>query len=54
MESIDHCYDNSRMESFWAQVQAELLNRKRWNTRLELANAIFDDIAQDSTITIVQ
>src|SRR6187401_3343132 len=28
------------MESFWARMQVELLNRKRWNTRLELANAI--------------
>ena len=30
------------MESFWARMQVELLNRKRWNTRLELANAIFE------------
>src|SRR4051794_7577326 len=26
----------------WARMQVELLNRKRWNTRLELANAIFE------------
>jgi putative transposase len=30
------------MESFWARMQTELLNRKRWRTRLELANAIFE------------
>jgi putative transposase len=28
--------------SFWARMQTELLNRKRWRTRLELANAIFE------------
>jgi putative transposase len=42
MGSIGDCYDNGLMESFWARMQAELLNRKRWNTRLELANAIFE------------
>lgn len=42
MGSIGDCYDNGQMESFWARMQVELLNRKRWNTRLELANAMFD------------
>jgi transposase InsO family protein len=42
MGSIGNCYDNGQMESFWARMQVELLNRKRWNTRLELANAIFE------------
>jgi putative transposase len=42
MGSIGDCYDNGQMESFWAPMQVELLNRKRWNTRLELANAIFE------------
>ena len=32
----------STTESFWALMQVELLNRKRWNTRLESANAIFE------------
>ena len=32
------------VESFWARMQVELLNRKRWNTRVELANAIFEYI----------
>ena len=30
------------MESFWGRMQTELLNRKKWKTRIELANAIFD------------
>lgn len=42
MGSIGDCYDNGQMESFWARMQVELLNRKRWNTRLELANAMFE------------
>ncbi len=42
MGSSGDCYDNGQMESFWARMQVELLNRKRWNTRLELANAIFE------------
>lgn len=29
-------------QSFWGRMQTELLNRKRWKTRIELANAIFD------------
>lgn len=42
MGSIGDCYDNGMMESFWARMQVELLNRRRWRTRLELANAIFE------------
>jgi transposase InsO family protein len=42
MGSIGDCYDNGQMESFWARMQVELLNRQRWNTRLELANAMFE------------
>ncbi|WP_442788403.1 IS3 family transposase [Dactylosporangium sp. NBC_01737] len=30
------------MESFWGRMQTELLNRRRWKTRIELANAIFE------------
>ena len=30
------------IESFWGRMQTELPNRKRWKTRIELANAIFD------------
>lgn len=32
------------MESFWSSMKIELLNRKQWKTRVELANAIFDYI----------
>jgi putative transposase len=36
--------DNAMMESFWGSMQIELLNRQRWKTRVELANAMFDYI----------
>lgn len=32
------------MESFWGRMQFELLNRKRWKTRVDLANSIRDYI----------
>ena len=34
-------HDNAMMEAFWARMQVELLNTRRWKTRVELANAIF-------------
>ncbi|MBE1525530.1 transposase InsO family protein [Nesterenkonia lutea] len=36
--------DNAMMESFRSSMQIELLNRKKWRTRVELANAIFEYI----------
>jgi putative transposase len=30
------------IESFWSRMQAELLDRQRWRTRIELANAIYE------------
>jgi putative transposase len=42
--SVGDAYDNAMIESFWSSMQIELLDRKRWKTRLELANAIFDYI----------
>jgi putative transposase len=42
MGSIADCFDNAMIESFWSRLQVELLNRKRWNTRIELANAMFE------------
>jgi len=42
MGSIGDCYDNSLMESFFGTMQLELLDRKAWATRQELANAIFE------------
>ncbi|HYD49813.1 MAG TPA: integrase core domain-containing protein, partial [Terriglobales bacterium] len=42
MGSVRVCYDNAMMESFWSRVQVELLDRKRWRTRVELASALFE------------
>ena len=42
MGSIGDCFDNAAIELFWAWMQVELLNRQRWRTRIELANAIFE------------
>ncbi len=42
MGSVGDCYDNAMVESFWSRMQVELLNRRRWQTRTELANAIFE------------
>jgi transposase InsO family protein len=42
MGTIGDCYDNAVIESFWGRMQTELLNRRRWKTRIELANAIFE------------
>jgi putative transposase len=42
MGSLGDCFDNAVIESFWSRMQVELLDRKRWRTRIELANAIFE------------
>ena len=42
MGSVGDCYDNAMIDSFWSRMQVELLNRKRWKTPVELANAIFE------------
>src|SRR2546430_10640631 len=42
MGSVGDCLDNAAMEAFWSRMQVELLDRKRWSTRVELANAIFE------------
>jgi putative transposase len=42
MGSVGDCFDNAVIESFWGRMQTELLNRKKWKTRIELASAIFD------------
>jgi transposase InsO family protein len=42
MGSVGNCYDNAMMEAFWSRLQVELLERQRWNTRVELSNAIFE------------
>jgi putative transposase len=40
MGAIGTPHDNAMVESFWGRMQVELLNRKRWQTRVELAAAI--------------
>jgi putative transposase len=30
------------VEAFWSRRQVELLDRRRWRTRVQLANAIFE------------
>jgi transposase InsO family protein/transposase-like protein len=40
--TIGDAYDNAAVESFWARMQTELLNTRKWSTRVELSAAIFD------------
>lgn len=42
MRSVGSCFDNAMIESFWSRMQVELLDRRHWRTRVELANAIFE------------
>jgi putative transposase len=42
MGSSGNCYDNSKIESFWSRMQVEFLDRQKWDTRIELADAMFD------------
>ena len=44
MGSVGDCYDNAMIEAFWSRMQVELFNTRRWRTRVELANAIFEYI----------
>jgi transposase InsO family protein len=44
MGATGSCFDNAMMEAFWARMQVELFNRRRWTTRVELATAIHDYI----------
>ena len=40
--TVGDAFDNAVVESFWARMQTELLNTRRWKTRLELSTEIFD------------
>jgi transposase InsO family protein len=42
MGTVGDCYVNAMMEAFWSRMQVELLDSRRWKTRVELANAIFE------------
>jgi putative transposase len=42
MGSVGDCYDNGMIESFWSRMQVELLDTRRWRTRVEPTNAVFE------------
>jgi transposase InsO family protein len=42
--TVGDCFDNAVMEAFWARMQTELLNTKKWPTTLELTIAMADYI----------
>ena len=42
MGSVGDCFDNSVVESFFGTLQLELLDQTRWDTRQQLALAIFE------------
>jgi putative transposase len=42
MGRVGSALDNAMMESFFGTLQRELLDRKRWTSRSELASAIFE------------
>jgi putative transposase len=42
MGSIGDCFDNSVAESFFGTLQLELLDEHHWESRQQLAQAIFE------------
>ena len=42
MGRVGSAYDNTMMESIFGTLQLELLDRCRWQSRTELATAIFE------------
>lgn len=40
--SVGDCFHNAVVESFWARMRVELLDRRRSRTRIELANALHE------------
>ena len=42
MGTVGDAFDNAVIEAFWARLQTELLNRKKWKTRVELSTALFE------------
>jgi len=42
MGTVGDCFDNAMIESFWGTMQLELLDSKPWETRSQLATAIFE------------
>jgi putative transposase len=44
MGSVADCYDNAMCESFFATLECELLDRRRFRTQAEVRMAVFDFI----------
>jgi putative transposase len=44
MGSVGDCFDNAMCESFFATLECELLNRRRFKTQVEARMAVFDFI----------
>ena len=44
MSRKGNCWDNAVAESFFATLKAELINERRWATRVELRAAVFEYI----------
>ena len=42
MGRVASSVDNALMESFWSTMQRELLDRHDWDSRADLASAIFE------------
>jgi putative transposase len=42
MGTVGDAYDNAVAESFFGTLQLELLDRHHWNSRQQLASAIFE------------
>lgn len=42
MGRVASSVDNALIESFWSTMQRELLDRQHWDSRVELASAIFE------------
>ncbi|WP_420437583.1 IS3 family transposase [Candidatus Poriferisocius sp.] len=40
--TVGDAFDNAVVEAFWARMQTELLNTRKWKTCTELSTAIFD------------
>jgi putative transposase len=44
MGSVGDCFDNAMCESFFATLECELLDRRRFKTQIEARMAVFDFI----------
>ena len=49
MGSVGDCFDNARCESFFATLECELLDRRRFKTQIEARMAIFEFIEDGIT-----